>query len=101
MAPDGLAAVVEQFAYDEVQLQIGNGFAVAAFDEAACFGKVGGQHAGAFRVPFKSCAHQTRRALEREAEGVGELRAVDHGHDVGVIVQVLAHTGQVVHDVDA
>ncbi|MPN13753.1 hypothetical protein SDC9_161078 [bioreactor metagenome] len=47
VAPNGLAAMIDELADDEVQLQIGHRFVLAALDEPARLGEVGGEHAGA------------------------------------------------------
>jgi len=52
-------------------------------------------------APFDDAAQRLRHARQREAEQVLELRGVQHLHHVGVVMQVLAHAGQVVQHRDA
>jgi hypothetical protein len=52
-------------------------------------------------APFEDASQQVDRAAQRQAEQVGEVRRVEDGDDVDVIVQVAADAGQVVADVDA
>ena len=49
MAKGGFAAMINELADDEVQLQIGSGLFGPAADEAASLGKIGGQHSAALR----------------------------------------------------
>ncbi len=101
MAQHRLAAMVHQLAHHEVQLQVGDGLLGAALDETAGFGEVGGERATALAPPFEEAFDHVHHAGPGQTEQVGELGRVDHHHHVGVVVQVGAHTGQVVHHADA
>jgi len=101
VAQHGLATMVHQLADDKVQLQIGHRFTGLAFDETAGFGKVGGERTGACIAPLPHAAQDVDGAGQRQAEQIGGARRVHDLHHVQVVVQVLAHAGQVVHGGDA
>ena len=67
VAERGLAAMVDQLADHEVQLQVGCRCVGPALDEAAGLGEVGGQHAAALAPPLEDAA--ARRARRRRTTG--------------------------------
>ena len=58
VAEHGLAAMVDQLADHEVQLQVGPRLLGPAADEAAGLGEVGGQHAAAVAAPLEDALEQ-------------------------------------------
>jgi hypothetical protein len=75
VAEHRLAAVVDQLADHEVQLQIGHAAPGWLLDEAAGLGEVGGQHAGALARHSKMPFTARRQAGQRQAEQVFQVRA--------------------------
>ena len=56
-----------------------------------------GDHPGALLLPFQHGAGEPGRTAQRHAEGVGVAGHAPGLHIVDVVLQVLAHAGQVVH----
>ena len=54
-----------------------------------------------FITPFAPALQQVEHAGQRKAEELGQPRRVDHLHDVDMIVQMPADTGQIVDHRDA
>ena len=63
-----LAAMIEQFSDDVMQLQIGDCLIGTALDEATCFGKISRQDTRAPLVPLEHTLQRMPRACQRQAE---------------------------------
>ena len=100
VAKGGLAPVVEQLADHKMQLQIRRWLALLALDEAARFGKIGRQHPGTLLAPFQNALERAQQPAGRDAKQILEVRRVHHLHHVHMVVQILAHAGQVVQHRD-
>ena len=101
VAQHRLATVIDQLAHHKMQLQIGRTLLRPAADKAAGLGKVAGQHAPALTAPAAHALPDIPEAGKRQAKAVHHLRAVHHLHHIGVVMQMLAHTGEVMHDINA
>ena len=95
------AAVVDQFADHEVQLQVGDRLVGAAADEPARLGEVRRQQAGPLLPPLPDAARHAHHAAGGQSEAVLEHCAFDHRNHVDVIVQVASHARQGVQQRDA
>ena len=101
VAEHGVAAVVDDLADDEVELQVRSGLIRTAADEAAGLGKVSGQQARAAGAPLEDASHCAPCARQRQAEQIFQVRRMHDLDHVRVVMQVPADAGQVVQGRDA
>jgi hypothetical protein len=94
-------AMVDEFAHHEVQLQIGHGLGGVALQKGTGFCKVAGEHAAALAAPFAHRLEGAPSTDQRQAKQLGAPRHVDHLHHVHVVLQVLAHSRQLVQHTNA
>jgi hypothetical protein len=91
-----LPAVVDELADDEVELQVGSD---RRPDRCARSRRPRRSSSSACRpaaAPLEDALQEVDRAAQRQAEEIGEVRRVEDGDDVDVVVQVAADAGQVV-----
>jgi hypothetical protein len=88
--------VVDELADDEVELQVGSIDGRIAAHEAAGLGEVRRQHAVLRRRHSKTPFRRLIAPRSDRPNRIGEVRRVEDGDDVDVVVQVAADAGQVV-----
>ena len=95
------AAVVDQLADHEVQLQVGHGLGRVAPEKAAGLGEVAGQRPAPLLAPAPDVAHRAPGTGRRQAEQLVRAGHVPDLHHVRVVVQVHADARQLVLHRDA
>ena len=97
--PDAARMVVDQPGH-EVQLDVRRVEVGARAQEPAALGEIAGEHAAPLAAEAAELAQHACGARERETERI-EARRLEAEDEVGMVLQVAADAGRVVHHVDA
>src|SRR5271166_2924097 len=100
VAETALAAVIHDFADDEMQLDIRHRYRRVRLQKSARFGEVRGDHAAPFLAVAADLPDQTCDASERNAEQVATFGTITKD-EIDVVLKVAADGGKIVNDFDA